>query len=177
MVNFGYFVLVFRKSARGPVPNSALRMAAKRCRQQGAAFNLAVARNHLWQLSVDLAELESQRITQRAKDEAVEVREPKGPFVLVEREVPSPRTGQVLIKVEACGICHSDVFTKEGLWPGLASDGTEDIAAAANGAAVVISSAVSAFWCRESVTMAVMPILRLLNRFPVYGVRGHCLAN
>ncbi|HUI21945.1 MAG TPA: alcohol dehydrogenase [Methylocella sp.] len=50
---------------------------------------------------------------------AVEVREPKGPLQLVERDVPGPGAGQVLIKVEACGICHSDVFTKEGLWPGL----------------------------------------------------------
>jgi D-arabinose 1-dehydrogenase-like Zn-dependent alcohol dehydrogenase len=42
-----------------------------------------------------------------------------GPFELVEREIPEPGAGQVLIKVEACGICHSDSFTKEGLWPGI----------------------------------------------------------
>ncbi len=53
------------------------------------------------------------------KMKAVEVREPKGPLRLVEREVPTPGMGQVLIKVQACGICHSDVFTKEGVWPGL----------------------------------------------------------
>lgn len=53
------------------------------------------------------------------KMKAVEVRQAKGPLQLVEREVPKPGTGQVLIKVQACGICHSDVFTKEGLWPGL----------------------------------------------------------
>ena len=53
------------------------------------------------------------------KMKGVEVREPKGPLQLVERDVPGPGAGQVLIKVEACGICHSDVFTKEGLWPGL----------------------------------------------------------
>jgi len=53
------------------------------------------------------------------KMKAVEVREPKGPLQVVERDVPSPGAGQVLIKVQACGICHSDVFTKEGLWPGL----------------------------------------------------------
>lgn len=53
------------------------------------------------------------------KMKAVQVREPKGPFELVERDVPSPGMGQVRIKVEACGICHSDSFTKEGLWPGL----------------------------------------------------------
>ncbi len=42
-----------------------------------------------------------------------------GPFELVERPVPQPRAGQVLIKVQACGICHSDVLFKEGLWPGI----------------------------------------------------------
>ena len=39
---------------------------------------------------------------------------------MVERGIPEPRAGQVRVKVEACGICHSDVFVKEGLWPGLA---------------------------------------------------------
>jgi len=53
------------------------------------------------------------------KMKAVEVRQPRGPLQLVERDVPSPAMGQALIKVQACGICHSDVFTKEGLWPGL----------------------------------------------------------
>lgn len=53
------------------------------------------------------------------KMKAVEVRHPGGPLQLVERDVPSPGAGQVLIKVQACGICHSDAFTKEGLWPGL----------------------------------------------------------
>lgn len=53
------------------------------------------------------------------KMRAVEVREPKGSLQLVERDVPTPGTGQVLIKVQACGICHSDSFVKEGLWPGL----------------------------------------------------------
>ena len=50
---------------------------------------------------------------------AMEVREPGGPLRLVEREVPTPGSRQVLIKVQACGICHSDCFTKEGHWPGL----------------------------------------------------------
>ena len=50
---------------------------------------------------------------------AVEVRQPRGSLQLVERDVPSLPMGHVLIKVQACGICHSDVFTKEGLWPGL----------------------------------------------------------
>jgi D-arabinose 1-dehydrogenase-like Zn-dependent alcohol dehydrogenase len=50
---------------------------------------------------------------------AVEVREAGGPLLVVEREVPEPGAGHVLIKVQACGICHSDSLTKEGQWPGL----------------------------------------------------------
>ncbi|HZR32174.1 MAG TPA: alcohol dehydrogenase [Terriglobales bacterium] len=40
-------------------------------------------------------------------------------FELVEREVPQPGPRQVRIRVEACGVCHSDVLTKEGVWPGI----------------------------------------------------------
>jgi D-arabinose 1-dehydrogenase-like Zn-dependent alcohol dehydrogenase len=40
-------------------------------------------------------------------------------FEIVEREIPKPGAGQVRIKVRACGVCHSDVFTKEGSWPGI----------------------------------------------------------
>jgi D-arabinose 1-dehydrogenase-like Zn-dependent alcohol dehydrogenase len=40
-------------------------------------------------------------------------------FEIVEREIPKPGTGQVRIKVQACGICHSDQLTKEGAWPGI----------------------------------------------------------
>jgi D-arabinose 1-dehydrogenase-like Zn-dependent alcohol dehydrogenase len=40
-------------------------------------------------------------------------------FQIVEREVPHPRRGEVRIKVQACGICHSDVLTKDGLWSGI----------------------------------------------------------
>jgi len=40
-------------------------------------------------------------------------------FQIVEREIPKPDAGQVLIKVQACGVCHSDVLTKEGAWPGI----------------------------------------------------------
>jgi len=43
----------------------------------------------------------------------------KGPFELVERDIPEPGAGQVRIKVQACGVCHSDSFTKEGLYPGI----------------------------------------------------------
>jgi alcohol dehydrogenase/propanol-preferring alcohol dehydrogenase len=50
---------------------------------------------------------------------AVEVQEPGGPLRVVERQVPLPAPHEVRIKVQACGICHSDVLTKQGLWPGL----------------------------------------------------------
>jgi D-arabinose 1-dehydrogenase-like Zn-dependent alcohol dehydrogenase len=40
-------------------------------------------------------------------------------FQIVEREVPHPGRGEVRLKVQACGICHSDVLTKDGLWPGI----------------------------------------------------------
>jgi D-arabinose 1-dehydrogenase-like Zn-dependent alcohol dehydrogenase len=42
-----------------------------------------------------------------------------GDFEIVEREIPTPGAGQVRIKVQACGVCHSDVLTKEGVWPGI----------------------------------------------------------
>src|SRR5262245_17188735 len=50
---------------------------------------------------------------------AVQVKNANGPFELVEREIPTPAAGQVLIKVEACGICHSDALTKMGVFPGI----------------------------------------------------------
>jgi len=50
---------------------------------------------------------------------AVEVPNPTDPFKLVEREIPQPGPRQVRIKVQACGLCHSDSFTKEGTWPGI----------------------------------------------------------
>jgi D-arabinose 1-dehydrogenase-like Zn-dependent alcohol dehydrogenase len=40
-------------------------------------------------------------------------------FQIVECEIPQPNLGQVRIKVQACGVCHSDLFTKEGMWPGI----------------------------------------------------------
>ncbi len=50
---------------------------------------------------------------------AVQVTSPKGPFQLVEREIPQPGPRQVRIRVQACGQCHSDSLTKEGTWPGI----------------------------------------------------------
>lgn len=50
---------------------------------------------------------------------AVQISKPGGNFEVVERPTPEPQRGQVRIKVEACGICHSDALVKEGHWPGL----------------------------------------------------------
>ena len=48
-----------------------------------------------------------------------QVPRPGAEFQIVEREIPDPAPGQVRIKVQACGVCHSDAFTKEGSWPGI----------------------------------------------------------
>ena len=50
---------------------------------------------------------------------AVQISKPGGNFEVVERPIPEPGRGQVRIKVEACGICHSDALVKEGHWPGI----------------------------------------------------------
>jgi D-arabinose 1-dehydrogenase-like Zn-dependent alcohol dehydrogenase len=54
-----------------------------------------------------------------SKMRAVQVTRANGPFELVERDIPDPAPGSLRIKVEACGICHSDSMTKEGLWPAI----------------------------------------------------------
>jgi D-arabinose 1-dehydrogenase-like Zn-dependent alcohol dehydrogenase len=50
---------------------------------------------------------------------AAQISKPGAGFQIVEREIPEPQAGQVRIKVQACGVCHSDVFTVEGSWPGI----------------------------------------------------------
>ena len=54
-----------------------------------------------------------------AKMRAVQVAKAGGPLELVEREIPTPSSGQVRVKVRACGICHSDSLTVEGHYPGI----------------------------------------------------------
>jgi D-arabinose 1-dehydrogenase-like Zn-dependent alcohol dehydrogenase len=49
----------------------------------------------------------------------VQVSEAGGPFELVERDVPAPGPGEALVRVHACGICHSDSYVKEGGFPGV----------------------------------------------------------
>lgn len=53
------------------------------------------------------------------KMRAVQVKSANGPFEFVEKEIPEPGPGQVRVKVKACGICHSDSFTKEGIFPNI----------------------------------------------------------
>jgi D-arabinose 1-dehydrogenase-like Zn-dependent alcohol dehydrogenase len=48
-----------------------------------------------------------------------QISNPGADFQIVEREIADPEAGQVRIKVQACGVCHSDLFTKDGLWPGI----------------------------------------------------------
>ncbi len=47
------------------------------------------------------------------------VEQAKGPFKLVDEKILEPARRQVRIKVQACGVCHSDLFTKDGAWPGI----------------------------------------------------------
>ncbi|MGB7330247.1 MAG: alcohol dehydrogenase catalytic domain-containing protein [Terriglobales bacterium] len=54
-----------------------------------------------------------------SKMKAVQVSKPGGNFELVERNILEPARNQVRIKIEACGICHSDALVKEGYWPGI----------------------------------------------------------
>jgi len=54
-----------------------------------------------------------------AKMRVVQVPRPGEAFETVEREIPEPGPGSVRVRVEACGVCHSDALTKEGHWPGI----------------------------------------------------------
>lgn len=59
-------------------------------------------------------------ISSNANDmKAVQVEEAGGELKLVEKDIPTPSRNEVLIKVQACGVCHSDNFVKEGTFPGL----------------------------------------------------------
>jgi D-arabinose 1-dehydrogenase-like Zn-dependent alcohol dehydrogenase len=54
-----------------------------------------------------------------AKMKVAQIAKPGADFEIVEREIPQPGVGQVRIRVQACGVCHSDEATKEGHWPGI----------------------------------------------------------
>ena len=53
------------------------------------------------------------------KMRAVQVAKAGGPLELVELDIPEPESGAVRIKVQSCGVCHSDSVTKDGLFPGI----------------------------------------------------------
>src|SRR6185295_13721738 len=53
------------------------------------------------------------------KMKAAQISKAGGDWELIERDIPEPGVGQVRMKIEACGICHSDALVKEGMWPGL----------------------------------------------------------
>ncbi len=54
-----------------------------------------------------------------ARMKAIQIEKPGGDFKLVEIELPQPRENEVLVKVEACGVCHGDAIVKDGTFPGL----------------------------------------------------------
>ena len=111
-----------------------------------------------------------------SKMHVVQVPRPNGPLEIVEREIPEPGAGSVRIKVEACGICHSDSMTKEGLWPGIQyprvmlsaqpspdgrkANGSASVGTAATAATAILAGAAillpvkSRFKCQASPTTA-----------------------
>src|SRR5881296_2201847 len=64
------------------------------------------------------SKFEERRVSM-AKMKVAQVPKPGADFEIVEREIPNPAAGHVRIRVQACGICHSDFITKEGLFPGI----------------------------------------------------------
>src|SRR6266576_2763897 len=60
-----------------------------------------------------------ERRVSMAKMKVALVTKPGADFEIVEREIPQPSAGHVRIRVQACGICHSDSLVKEGYWPGI----------------------------------------------------------
>ena len=50
---------------------------------------------------------------------AIQVCAPGGDFKLVQKEIPEPKEHEVLLKVQACGVCHGDAIVKQGYFPGL----------------------------------------------------------
>ena len=49
----------------------------------------------------------------------IQVSEAGGPLELREREIPEPAPGEARVRVQACGVCHSDSYAKEGHFPGV----------------------------------------------------------
>jgi D-arabinose 1-dehydrogenase-like Zn-dependent alcohol dehydrogenase len=77
------------------------------------------AREGSYTVILDRSANVTKTITYMSKMRAVQISRPNGPFEIVERDIPEPGPGRVRIKIQACGICHSDTLTKEGTYPGL----------------------------------------------------------
>ena len=54
-----------------------------------------------------------------SRSRVVQAAGPQRPLEVVQRQVPEPGAGEVRVRVEACGVCHSDSLTVEGHWPGI----------------------------------------------------------
>ena len=119
-------ILAWHARSRSPPWSSRLETAALRDSRAGQSF-LATrpARTLIYSRALYASPCKNPRqIVLRSFNErgllmkAVQVSKPGGNFEIVERPKPEPGRGQVRIKVEACGICHSDVLVKEGLLAG-----------------------------------------------------------
>jgi D-arabinose 1-dehydrogenase-like Zn-dependent alcohol dehydrogenase len=87
------------------------------CQPVKGAQSRLVERALQW--SLDAQPVQSILEDFMAKMRAVQVVHAGGPFEIVEREIPEPGSGMVRIKVQACGVCHSDEVTKQGMFPGI----------------------------------------------------------
>jgi NADPH:quinone reductase-like Zn-dependent oxidoreductase len=86
-----------------------------------------------------------------ARMRVVQVREPGAPLELVERGVPEPGPGQVRIRVEACGICHSDAGTvKLMLVTAKKRRSSSALRAHAAASAPVTSAQIAKLWARAT---------------------------
>ncbi len=66
-----------------------------------------------------ILELSISHLVEKNKMKSARIEQAKGPFKIVDEKILEPSRRQVRIKVQACGVCHSDLFTKEGAWPGI----------------------------------------------------------
>jgi D-arabinose 1-dehydrogenase-like Zn-dependent alcohol dehydrogenase len=69
-------------------------------------------------LCLMLGRLNSSEV-EMARMRAVQVKSANGPLEMVERDIPEPAARQVRIRVQVCGVCHSDSFTVQGAFPGI----------------------------------------------------------
>lgn len=97
------------KPFRGPqLFRQSVARALKRPAEHTASLNCEFIRGNMATTKVATAPMKAAQISKPGAD-----------FQIVDREIPKPAAGQVCIKVQACRVCHSDVLTKEGQWPGI----------------------------------------------------------